>query len=110
MDTLERIAVDFNNLGVEDQENLLPLGAENSQNLRNHALLEGQRATFFEEGSLEAEGVLQARIRPSDGKTFWYAVLDLDSMRQLDPTPLLQSAAERDVADTKDVPTSQSAS
>jgi hypothetical protein len=89
---MQRIWADFNRLGlVEGEENVIPLGTEDSFNLRGHQLHDGERAVFVEEGSLEAEGVLQARQRASDGQLYWYAELDLSTLKHLDQKPTIQS-------------------
>jgi hypothetical protein len=72
---------------VDGEENVIPLGTDESFNLRGHQLHEGERVIFFEEGSLEALGTLQARERKSDGRQFWYAVVDLSTLKHLDGQP-----------------------
>lgn len=85
---MQRIWADFNRLGtVDGEENVIPLGTDDSFNLREHQLCEGARAVFHEEGSLEAEGTLQVRQRTSDGRPYWYAVLDLATLKHLDGQP-----------------------
>lgn len=82
---MRHIFADFSDLRTIDEEpNVIPLGSDDAPGFDGQELHDGERAIFCEPGSLEAEGVLQARLRQSDGKRFWYAVLDMCTLRRLD--------------------------
>ena len=103
--SMQRIFADFSRLGMHGpgHESEIDLGYDNSPNLAGHELREGERAIFYETGSLEAIGILisTSEVTP-DGqqRRFWIAQLDMATLRSLDQSsgaeelpPYVHSAA-----------------
>lgn len=86
---MQRIFADFSRLGMHGpgHEAEIDLGYDDSPNLAGHELHEGERAIFYETGSLEAAGTLTSTTGADDHGTrrrFWIAQLDLSTIRALD--------------------------
>ena len=86
---MQRIFADFSRLGMHGpgHETEIDLGYDDSPNLAGHELHEGERAIFYETGSLEAVGTLTSTTVAADHGTrrrFWIAQLDLGTIRSLD--------------------------
>ena len=81
---LDRIAADFASLGAHGpgHENEIDLGTADAANLAGHTLNPGAPAIFYEEGGLEAPGVL-VPVREGD-HFYWIARIDLAAIRDLD--------------------------
>lgn len=84
---MQRIFADFSRLGMHGpgHEAEIDLGYDDSPNLAGRELREGERAIFYETGSLEAIGTLTSTIVGGDtGRRFWIALLDMSTIHPLD--------------------------
>jgi hypothetical protein len=81
---MRRIFADFNNLGLDDDDpNRFELGfKDEAPALQGVVPVDGERVTFREPGSLEAEGVLHVEM--ARGRHYWYGVVDRNTWRDLD--------------------------
>ena len=89
---MQRIFADFSRLGMHgpSHEAEIDLGYDDSPNLAGQELHEGERAIFYETGSLEAVGTLISTTVAGDTgapRRFWFAQLDLSTIRSLDEEP-----------------------
>ena len=76
---MQRIFVDFNRRLSLDR---VEVGFTDWGELRDLTLHEGERAIFYETGSLEVEGILHQETR--QGKTYWYATPDWSTRKNLE--------------------------
>jgi|GEM_PF-5206272 len=79
---LPRIPADFNDLGYAEPD-VIPLGLADSFGLRGRALYDGMAAIFYEDGEMEAHGVLRCKQVETDD-IVWEAVIDPATIHHLD--------------------------